>query len=97
MDTVSLIVLYIVTTLVFQSIGFGISRAVDAQWPTAGLMTFLAFFLAAFYLAWPVAVLLFEKLWGDRVRTGETVEASAARRAGTPLKHQSELDRRARP
>ena len=97
MDTVSLIFIYIVTTIIFQGIGFGISRAVDYQIPAAGLMTFLGFFLGAFFVAWPVAVLLFEKMWGDRLRTGETVEASAARRSGAPLRHQSELDRRPRP
>jgi len=94
MDTVSLIFIYIITTMVIQGIGFGISRAVDYQFPAAGLMTFLALFLGAFYLAWPIAVMLFEKIWGDRPRTGEDEATAVARRAGTPLKHQRELDRR---
>jgi hypothetical protein len=95
MDTVSLILIYVATTLTFQGIGFGISRAVDYQFPAFGLMTFLLLFLSAFYLAWPVAVRLFETAWGDRARTGEDEATAIARRAGTPLKHQSNLDRRA--
>ena len=94
MDTVTLIFIYLLTTAVFQGLGFGISRAVDYQYPTAGLTTFLAFFLGAFYVAWPVAVLIFEKVWGDRPRTGEDEASRTARRAGTPLKYEAYLDRR---
>lgn len=94
MDTASLILTYIVTTMIFQSVGFGISRAVDYQYPAAGLMTFLAFFLGAFFVAWPVAVVIFEKMWGDRPRTGEDDVTAAARMAGKPLEHQRSLDKR---
>src|SRR5215212_2907937 len=68
MDAIVLILVYIVTSIVMQLIGFGISRAVDYEFPTAGLMTFLAFFLGAFVLACPVAVRIFDKVWGDRAR-----------------------------
>jgi hypothetical protein len=79
MDTVTLIAIYIVTTVIYQSIGFGISRAVDYQFPTAGLLVFLILYLGAFYLAWPTAIRIFERLWGDRPLRGED-EASAAAR-----------------
>jgi len=61
MNTLILIFVYIATTLVVQSIGFAISRAVDYQFPTVSLMVFLVLFLAAFYIAWPIAVKIAEK------------------------------------
>jgi hypothetical protein len=94
MDTLFLILVYIITTIIFQTIGFAVSRAVDYQFPAAGLLTFLLLFIAAFYVAWPVAVRVFEKLWGDRPLRGEDDATAAARRAGTPLKYQADLDRR---
>ena len=54
--------IYVLTTILVQFIGFMISQAVSYQWPTAGLMTFLVLFMAAFGLAWPIAVRLAE--WG---------------------------------
>jgi hypothetical protein len=95
MDTLFLIFVYIITTIIFQTIGFAISRAVDYQFPAAGLLTFLILFMAAFYVAWPVAVKIFERLWGDRPLRGEDDATATARRAGKPLKYQVELDRRA--
>ena len=95
MDAAALIFIYVVTTIIFQGIGFGISRAVDYQFPAAGLMAFLLLFLGAFYLAWPVAVFIFEKVWGDRARRGEDEATATARRAGTPLEYQKNLDRSA--
>lgn len=94
MDAAALIGIYIVVTMIFQGIGFLLSQAVDYEWPTAGLMTFLLLFLGAFFVAWPIAVRIFEKLWGDRPRRGETEEHSAARRDGNPLDPQAALDRR---
>ena len=61
MNTLILIFVYIVTTLIMQTIGFAISRAVDYQYPTVSLMVFLMLFLAAFYIAWPIAVKVAEK------------------------------------
>jgi uncharacterized membrane protein len=85
---------FIIVTIVCQAIGFAISRAVDYQYPAAGLMTFLIFFLGAFYLAWPIAVFLFDKVWGTRRRRGEDEETATARLAGKPLEYQRDLDRR---
>ena len=48
MQTVILMVTYIATTVSFQCIGFLISRLVDYNYPTLGLMTFLVLFLASF-------------------------------------------------
>jgi hypothetical protein len=95
MDAAFLIVTYIVITMIFQTIGFAISRAVDYQLPgVAGLFTFLLMFIGSFYLAWPVAVRVFDRLWGDRPRRGEDAETRTARQAGKPLEYQKSLDRR---
>lgn len=55
-----LMVVYVLTTITIQFIGFLISRLVDYEWPTLGLMTFLILFMGAFGLAWPVAVRIAE-------------------------------------
>ena len=94
MDAAALIIIYILTTLIFQTVGFAISRAVDYQYPLAGLMTFLLLFIGSFYAAWPVAVRIFDKLWGDRARRGEDQQTRDARMAGKPLEYQKNLDRR---
>ena len=57
-----LLVVYALSTISIQFIGFLISRLVDYEWPTLGLMTFLILFMAAFGLAWPVAVWIAETL-----------------------------------
>jgi hypothetical protein len=62
MQSLILIILFIVTTLTLQLMGFGISRMVDYQWPTLGLMTFLVLFMGAFFGAWPIAVRIAEWL-----------------------------------
>lgn len=92
MDAIVLILIYILTSVVMQLVGFGISRAVDYEFPTAGLMTFLAFFLGAFFVAWPVAVRIFDKVWGNRARRGESEEHAAARRSGKAFDYQADLD-----
>jgi hypothetical protein len=66
-----LMAVYVVCTISIQFIGFLISRLVDYEWPTLGLMTFLILFMGAFGLAWPVAVRLAEALIR---RMGHTVE-----------------------
>ena len=66
-----LMVVYVLTTITIQFIGFLISRLVDYEWPTLGLMTFLILFMGAFGLAWPVAVRIAE--WLIR-RMGYTLE-----------------------
>ncbi len=56
MQALTLMVVYALTTISVQFIGFLISRLVDYEWPTLGLMTFLILFMAAFGIAWPIAV-----------------------------------------
>jgi hypothetical protein len=62
---------YVLTTIVVQFVGFLICLMVSREWPNAGLMTFLVLFMAAFGLAWPLAVVITE--WGLR-RAGYVVE-----------------------
>lgn len=71
MQAATLMAIYIFTTIVMQIIGFGISQAVTTQAPGAGLMTFLILFMAAFGLAWPIAVMVTE--WLIR-RSGRVVQ-----------------------
>lgn len=94
MDAAALIGIYIVSAAVIQGIGFLISEAVDYEFPTAGLLTFLILFLSAFWIAWPIAVRIFDKVWADRPRRGENEEQAAARRAGLKVDYEQSLDRR---
>jgi hypothetical protein len=55
-----LMVIYVLTTVVVQITGFFISQLMSVQWPSAGLMSFLVLFMAAFGVAWPLAVLIAE-------------------------------------
>ena len=71
MQTVVLLAIFILTAATLQGAGFVISRVVDYQYPTLGLMTFLVLFISAFYIAWPIAVRLAE--WLIR-RAGYVVE-----------------------
>ena len=66
MQALTLMVVYIVTLFTSQFIGFVISRLVDTQFPTLGLMTFLILFLAAFGIAWVPAVRIAEWLIRSR-------------------------------
>jgi hypothetical protein len=81
MQAAALMIMYVLTAFVLQGIGFLISKAVDYEWPTVGLMTFLILFMAAYGFAWPIAVFITE--WGLR-RFGYVVETEqsggAARR-----------------
>lgn len=71
MQALTLMIVYVLTTFAVQFIGFLISRLVDYEWPTLGLMTFLILFMGAFGLAWPIAVRITE--WLIR-RSGHVVE-----------------------
>lgn len=71
MQALTLMVVYAVTTISVQFLGFLISRLVDYEWPTLGLMTFLILFMAAFGIAWPIAVRVAEFLIR---RSGHEVE-----------------------
>jgi len=71
-------IVYILTLISTQFVGFLISRLIDFQWPTLGLMTFLILFLAAFGIAWLPAVRIAE--WIIRSR-GFEVETKQSGRA----------------
>ena len=75
MQALTLMVVYALTTISVQFIGFLISRLVDYEWPTLGLMTFLILFLGAFGLAWPIAVRVAEFLIRSRGYTVETAQS----------------------
>ena len=66
MQSVILMVVFVLTVITIQSIGFVISRLVDYQYPTFGLMTFLILFMGAFFMSWPIAVRIAE--FGDSPR-----------------------------
>jgi hypothetical protein len=71
-----LMIVYIFTTALVQFLGFLISRVVHLQFPSTSVMTFLVLFLAAFGLAWPIAVYVTE--WLIK-RSGRKVEVMDAR------------------
>jgi hypothetical protein len=87
MQALTLMIVYVLTTAMVQIIGFLISRVVDYEYPTLGLMTFLVLFLGAFGVAWPIAVRITE--WLIR-RAGHVVETEQsggdARRDVAPRK-----------
>jgi uncharacterized membrane protein YkvI len=66
-----LMITYVLTTFAVQFVGFLISRLVDYEWPTLGLMTFLILFIGAFGMAWPLSVRIAEFLIR---RSGHIVE-----------------------
>ncbi|MEA2978952.1 MAG: hypothetical protein QOF09_775 [Alphaproteobacteria bacterium] len=90
MQALTLMIVYALTTISVQVLGFVVSRLVDYRWPTLGLMSFLILFMAAFGIAWPIAVRLAEFLIrrsGHVVETqqsgGYIVEERKVRRAAT--------------
>ena len=78
MQALTLMIVYVLTLVSVQFIGFLVSRLIDLQFPTFGLMTFLILFLAAFGIAWPIAVRIAE--WLIRFR-GYVVEVKQSGRA----------------
>jgi hypothetical protein len=62
MQALIAIAVFIATAIVVQFVGFLISQAVSTIWPAAGLLTFLILFLAAYGIAWPIAVRIAEWL-----------------------------------
>src|SRR5258707_3708480 len=72
-QALTLMIVYVLTTISVQFLGFLISRLVDYEWPTLGLMTFLILFMAAFGIAWPIAVRVAEFLIR---RSGHVVETA---------------------
>ena len=73
MQALTLMIVYVLTTISLQFFGFLISRLVDYEWPTLGLMSFLILFMAAFGIAWPIAVRIAEFLIR---RAGHVVETA---------------------
>ena len=71
MQALTLMIVYVLTTASVQFAGFLISRLIDYEFPTFGLMTFLILFIGAFGIAWPIAVVVAE--WLIR-RAGYVVE-----------------------
>ncbi len=76
MQALLLMGVYVLTTIAVQFIGFLISRLVDLQFPAFSVMVFLMLFLAAFGIAWPIAVRIAE---GIIRASGGTVEQADAR------------------
>ena len=84
MQSLILLVVFVFTVITVQFTGFVISRLVDYQYPTFGLMTFLILFMGAFFISWPIAVRIAE--WVIR-RAGyvlETDQSGGARRLSDP-------------
>jgi len=75
MQALTLMIVYALTTLSVQFLGFLISRLVDYEWPTLGLMTFLILFMAAFGIAWPIAVRVAEFLIRSSGHVVETAQS----------------------
>ena len=80
MQALTLMIVYVLTTGVMQFIGFLISRLVDYQYPTLGLMTFLMLFFVAFGIAWPIAVRIAEWLIRSRGYVVETEQSGGTLR-----------------
>jgi hypothetical protein len=55
---VLLLVIYVFIVMIFQALGFGISKLVDYVNPASSMLVFLVLFIGAFGLAWPIAVRL---------------------------------------
>jgi uncharacterized membrane protein YkvI len=75
MQALTLMIVYVLTLLTTHFVGFLISRLVDYQFPTLGLMTFLILFLAAFGLAWLPALRITEFLIRSRGYVVETQQS----------------------
>lgn len=78
MQALTLMIVYILSLISTQFVGFLISRLIDYQWPTLGLTTFLILFLAAFGIAWVPAVRIAEWLIRSRGFEVETKQSGRA-------------------
>jgi len=86
MQALTLMIVYVLTTAMVQLIGFMISRVVDYEYPTLGLMTFLVLFLGAFGLAWPIAVQIAQWLIRRSGHVVETEQSGGDARRDVPRK-----------
>ena len=84
MQALTLMIVFVLTAITLQFIGFLISRVVEYQVPNVGLMTFLILFFVAFGLAWPIAVRVAEWLIRHRGYTLETEQSGVATRRDIP-------------
>jgi len=80
MQSLTLMIVYLLTLITIQCTGFVISRLVNYEFPTLGLMTFLILFLGAFGLAWPIAVRIAEFLIRRAGNVVEIEQSGGARR-----------------
>lgn len=78
MQALTLMIVYVLTLITTQILGFLISRLVDYEFPSFGLMTFLILFLASFGLAWLPAVRIAEGLIRWRGYVVETKQSGIA-------------------
>jgi len=84
MQALTLMIVYVLTTATVQFIGFLISRLMDYEYPTLGLTTFLVLFLAAFGIAWPIAVRIAEWLIRRAGYVVQTEQSGGAMRRDLP-------------
>jgi hypothetical protein len=62
MDGVVAIVLYVVFVAIGDLVAWRIGAFVEARWPTASLLVFLAMFFAVLVIAWPLAARAAEQI-----------------------------------
>ena len=90
MQSLTLMIVYVLTTVTLQFVGFLISRLVDSQWPTLGLMSFLILFMAAFGFAWPIAVRVAEWLIRRGGHVVQTEQSGSATRRDSRESYRAE-------
>jgi hypothetical protein len=93
MQAVTLMVVFVLTAAVVQFLGFLASQLVDRLWPAAGLLTFLVCFLAAYAIAWPIAVRIAEWLIGRAGYVVDTEQSGGIQRRDSLASYNA--DRRA--
>jgi hypothetical protein len=86
-----LIGIYIVLTALLQFVGFLISQVVSTISPPLSLLTFLVLFIGMFYLAWPIACRISDRLIpeteADRRRVREVAEGQRLSRTANTSRH----------
>jgi hypothetical protein len=80
MQSLILMATFVLTTVTVQFLGFLVSRLVDYQWPTVGLMTLLILFMGAFFVSWPIAVRIAEAMIRRSGLVVETEQSGGALR-----------------
>jgi hypothetical protein len=77
MQALLLMGIYVLTTITMQFIGFLISQLVNVKIPTISVMVFLICFMAAFAIAWPIAVQITEAIIRSSGRAVEKADMRA--------------------